>query len=192
MSEEPFLSRWSRLKKVARAEPQPVPPAPAEPGALPAVGERSGVAAEAPAPQGEVEAPAPLPDLDTLTPQSDFSPFMNAQVDPATRRQALKTLFADPQFNVMDGLDVYIDDYSKPDPLPEGWLAKLNQLERLGHYIEPEEAPAEGTMVAATDPAETAAPHAAGTPQRLASSDGAEAPAPAAQPGETGEIEGRK
>jgi hypothetical protein len=34
----------------------------------------------------------------------------------------------------MDGLDVYIDDYSKPDPLPEEWLGKLNQLARLGDY----------------------------------------------------------
>lgn len=189
MSEEPFLSRWSRLKKVARAEPQPVAVPPAQPVAPPAAGGPSGGVAPAPAPQAE--APAALPDLETLTPESDFSPFMNAEVDPATRRQALKTLFADPQFNVMDGLDVYIDDYSKPDPLPEGWLAKLNQLERLGHYIEPQEAPAEGTAAAA-GPAEPVAPHEPGTPQRLASSDGAAAPMPAAQPGETGEIEAGK
>jgi hypothetical protein len=50
----------------------------------------------------------------------------------------LKTLFQDPRFNVMDGLDVYIDDYSKPDPLPEGWLEKMNQVARLGEYREPD------------------------------------------------------
>jgi hypothetical protein len=66
---------------------------------------------------------------------------MQAEVDPGVRRQALKTLFQDPQFNVMDGLDVYIDDYSKPDPLPEGWLAKMNQVARLGAYVEPVAAP---------------------------------------------------
>jgi hypothetical protein len=38
-------------------------------------------------------------------------------VDPAIKRQALKKLFSDPRFNVMDGLDVYIDDYSTPSPL---------------------------------------------------------------------------
>ena len=65
---------------------------------------------------------------------------MQAEVDPATRRQALKTLFQDPRHNVMDGLDVYIDDYSKPDPLPEGWLAKMNQVARLGDF-RPQEPP---------------------------------------------------
>ena len=37
----------------------------------------------------------------------------------------------------MDGLDVYIDDYSKPDPIPESWLGRLNQMARLGDYQEP-------------------------------------------------------
>ena len=193
MSEEPFLSRWSRLKKVARAEPQPGAAPPAEPAARPAASGPAGVAAKAAeASVPKAEAPVPLPDPETLTPDSDFSPFMNAEVDPATRRQALKALFADPQFNVMDGLDVYIDDYSKPDPLPEGWLAKLNQLERLGHYIDPEEAPAEGVAAPVASARESIAPQDAGTPQGLVPSDGAAAPAPAAEPGETGEIEGRK
>ena len=120
-----FLSRWSRRKLAAKAGREP-PPAPvvAPPADFP-------VEARAPAlspiePPATAAEPAPLPPLESLTPESDFTPFMRADVDPATRRQALKTLFADPQFNVMDGLDVYIDDYSKPDPLPEGWLAKMN------------------------------------------------------------------
>ena len=37
----------------------------------------------------------------------------------------------DPRFNVMDGLDVYIDDYSKPDPIAPEVLAQLNQLKYL-------------------------------------------------------------
>jgi hypothetical protein len=57
---------------------------------------------------------------------------MAADVDPDLRRKALKTLFGDPHFNTMDMLDIYVDDYSKPDPLPEGWLEKLNQVSRLG------------------------------------------------------------
>jgi predicted phosphate transport protein (TIGR00153 family) len=51
-------------------------------------------------------------------------------------REALRSLFQDPHFNVMDGLDVYIDDYSKPDPIPESWLSQLNQMARLGAYEE--------------------------------------------------------
>jgi hypothetical protein len=66
---------------------------------------------------------------------------MQPGVDPGVKREALKTLLRDPRFNVMDGLDVYIDDYSKPDPLPVEWLGQLKQMERLGHYIEPEEKP---------------------------------------------------
>jgi hypothetical protein len=72
-------------------------------------------------------------------------------VDPDLRRQALKTLFQDPRFNVMDGLDVYIDDYSKPDPLPEGWLEKMNQVARLGAYEPPKEE-AEGERLEGAGP----------------------------------------
>ena len=141
-----FLSRWSRRKLAARAGRE-VPPAPV----IPVEAESPSVApSDAPRAAGEV---APLPPLESLTPESDFAPFMQAQVDPATRRQALKTLFSDPQFNVMDGLDVYIDDYSKPDPLPEGWLAKMNQVARLGDYLgsrEGEAPPGEGVPPAAS------------------------------------------
>jgi hypothetical protein len=31
----------------------------------------------------------------------------------------------------MDGLDVYIDDYSKPDPIPAAFLRALNQARGL-------------------------------------------------------------
>jgi hypothetical protein len=84
------------------------------------------------------QPPAPLPPVESLTPESDFAPFLREGVEEAVKRRALKTLFQDPRFNVMDGLDVYIDDYSKPDPLPEGWLEKLNQVARLGDYREPD------------------------------------------------------
>ena len=70
--------------------------------------------------------------MESLTPQSDFTPFMAPEVDAQTRSQALKALFADPHFNTMDMMDVYVDDYSKPDPLPASWLEKLEQLSHLG------------------------------------------------------------
>ncbi len=66
-----------------------------------------------------------LPPLESLTPESDFRPFMRAGTDAATRNAALKRLFADPQFNVMDGLDVYIDDYGKTEPVAPSLLARL-------------------------------------------------------------------
>jgi hypothetical protein len=96
---------------------------------------------------------------------------MQADVDPGVRRAALKKLFADPRFNVMDGLDTYIDDYSKPDPLPEGWLEKMTQVARLGDYQppKPEEEPADAEVVALdgapmTEPAPLAEPPAPVSP----------------------------
>jgi len=50
---------------------------------------------------------------------------MQPNVDATLRRAALKQLFRDPRFNVMDGLDTYIDDYTKADPIPEELVRKL-------------------------------------------------------------------
>jgi len=160
--DEGFLHRWSRLKR-GGAEPAEEAPLVPTPSAAP------------PATQPE----SPLPPLDALTADSDFAPFMRADIDPQLRADALKKLLHDPRFNVMDGLDVYIDDYSKPDPLPEGWLEKMNQVARLGIFKPQETAtPAEGQPVAVTG--ETAPEDALPAPETQAtqeSSNGAaEAP----------------
>jgi hypothetical protein len=47
------------------------------------------------------------------------------------RNAAMKKLFTDPHFNVMDGLDIYIDDYSKADPIPESMLRQMAGAEFL-------------------------------------------------------------
>lgn len=104
-----FLSRWSRLKREAREQPAPLP-------------------AAAPKTDG---VPRQLPPLEELDFDSDFRAFLDAKVDESLRRAALKKLFNDPRFNVMDGLDVYIDDYGKPDPLPEGMLERLAQWQNM-------------------------------------------------------------
>jgi uncharacterized protein DUF3306 len=138
VKDETFISRWSR-RKIESKTATPPPP------------EESAPAPLAPVDRAEPaeQPPAPLPPLESLTPESDFAPFMQPEVDPGLKRQALKTLFQDPQFNVMDGLDVYIDDYSKPDPLPEGWLEKLEQVKRLGIFTPAEEKPPEGAVAQA-------------------------------------------
>ena len=46
----------------------------------------------------------------------------------------MKKLFSDPHFNVMDGLDTYIDDYGKPDPIPLSMLRRMNQSAVLGLF----------------------------------------------------------
>lgn len=106
---EEFLSRWSRRKREAREAPP----------------------AAAPARPPEAEAPPVLPPLETLTPDSDFSGFLHPKVDDKLRRAALKKLFSDPHFNVMDGLDVYIDDYSKDDPIPEAMMKELRHAQDI-------------------------------------------------------------
>jgi hypothetical protein len=69
--------------------------------------------------------------LANLTPDSDFTQFLRQEISEEVRRKAMKTLFADPHFNVMDGLDTYIDDYSLEDPIPPEMMALLNQAKTL-------------------------------------------------------------
>lgn len=133
------LRRWSQRKLAVKreersgtAQAEAVPDqAPASqagapaPRAAPAVAAREidaerSVADAAPAVARETAvqpSAAALPPLDSLTFESDFTAFMQPGVDENVRRKALRALLRDPRFNVMDGLDVYIDDYSKPDPI---------------------------------------------------------------------------
>jgi len=81
------------------------------------------------------DAPLPtLADVAKLTRQSDYSPFVQPGVSAEVRNAALKQLFSDPHFNVMDGLDTYIDDYGKPDPIPLAMLRRLHQSRVLGLF----------------------------------------------------------
>jgi Protein of unknown function (DUF3306) len=141
MTDEPFISRWSRRKSAAKtAVPLEKPPELAENVAPPLPVEA------APA------APEPLPPVESLTPESDFAAFMKPDVDPSLKREAFKKLIEDPRFNVMDGLDVYIDDYSQPDPLPEGWLEKMTQMRYLGIFKEDEKDAEDAEKAAKTEP----------------------------------------
>ncbi len=156
MAEDNFLSRWSRRKLEARAGASEPPPA--APVATPAA-----PAAEATPPVPAPAERAPLPPVESLTPESDFTPFMNPEVDGETRSKALKALFTDPHFNTMDMMDVYVDDYSKPDPIPASWMDKLEQLSHLGDRGGRDRAEAERQRALAQQQA-GGEPGAAGTP----------------------------
>lgn len=108
MADERFLQRWSRLKTQGA-------PLPADAVAPVAAAEDKAVALPAPT----------LDDVAALTSESDYSVFLGDGVDTAVRRLAMKKLFADPHFNVVDGLDIYMGDYSKPDPVSPAMLAAL-------------------------------------------------------------------
>ena len=168
-----FLSRWSRLKRESGKAPVADPkerPVPAQDGG--AVKPAEGKAADAPA----APPPQPLPPVESLTFDSDFTAFMKPEVGEVLKRQALKTLFQDPRFNVMDGLDVYIDDFSKPDPLPDGWLDKMN-LSRLGDYRPPAEEAPEPLAEAPESEEKEPQKEALATPAESVPSDTLEAPA---------------
>jgi hypothetical protein len=104
-----FLSRWSRLKRQASVE---VPVVASDPQVLP-----SSVAGENVTLQ-----------IDSGT---DLTAMLREELSEAVRRQTLKAIFADPHFNVMDGLDTYIDDYSISEPIPPEMMATLNQARFL-------------------------------------------------------------
>ena len=132
-----FFSRWSRRKQGLETA-EPAKPQTEQSPAVAAGGQANlpSHAAESPAahavnstaaPEAEAQRP-PLPTLDdarALTPSSDFQPFMQPGVAAEVRNTAVKKLFTDPHFNVMDGLDIYIGDYNTPDPLPPGMLQKM-------------------------------------------------------------------
>lgn len=123
MSAEGFFHRWSRLKGEAGTGTDTDTPAAATP-----VGPRE----LAPATDPDSEAQARLPtlqDVDSLDAGSDYSPFVAQGVDKAVHRQALKKLFLDPHFNLKDGLDIYMDDYNKPDPVSAAMLGALQHAQ---------------------------------------------------------------
>jgi hypothetical protein len=155
-----FLGRWAKRKNDALqgkpldepapsrllAEPQ-VSLAKGAPGASavalsPAAGAKPGAVAGAsnPEPAGAEQAPLTLEDVQGLTKDSDFKPFMSKAVEPGVRNAAMKKLFTDPHFNVMDRMDIYIDDYSQPDPLPASMLRQMTSAKFLKLFDDEEEA----------------------------------------------------
>lgn len=133
MSAGRFLSRWSQ-RKLSQAAPVDTPPDEALAGA-------AVVPSSSPVTNAEPDAPLDLPDPAKLTLESDFTAFLKEEVGEAVRRQALKKLFNDPHFNVMDGLDIYIDDYSVSEPIPPEMLAKLRSASEWLAGREDEAAP---------------------------------------------------
>lgn len=151
-----FFSRWSRRKAqvnqgegtTLKVQPEglapvaPLSPTPAT--AAVAASSPASVSAPAPAPAAPTtvgtDAPASaapakptLQDVEQLDAKSDYRSFVAPDVDPEVRNAAFKKLFhTDPHFNVMDGLDVYIDDYNTPNPLPVAIMKTLVQARAMG------------------------------------------------------------
>ena len=142
-----FLGRWARRKNDAlQGKPleEPVlvvPPVPLPVAAAPGSAVAAVAGQETP-PNDEVPEPLrelSLDDAKLLTKDSDFKPFMASNVGPEVRNAAMKKLFADPHFNVMDGLDIYIDDYSISEPIPEAMLRQMTSAKFLKLFDDEEE-----------------------------------------------------
>src|SRR5690606_26584969 len=142
-----FLQRWSRRKAEAREAGVRDDELPDQP--LPEAAD-----AAVPVPAGEASEPAepPPPTLDdvrAVTPDSDFATLdahraavRGGRLAPAVKNAALKNLSSDPHYSVMDGLDTYIDDYSKLEPLPAPLLRRLVSARTLALFDDEADPPA--------------------------------------------------
>ena len=139
MTDEPeFLRRWARRKRAAGkpSEPDPVPgddgqgPS-ADSGKVAAVGENPD---SADSPTAEPEA-LDLPDIDSLTAESDFTPFMKPGVPEALKNRALRKLWRiNPVFGRLDGLNDYDGDFTDAASV----VKDLKTLYKVGRGFLPE------------------------------------------------------
>lgn len=143
--DESRLSRWSRRKRQSGHERNhPADPVDSDENKTsdnsPVIEEpeQSGVAAQSDEAEKAVNGAsaseqvrereltdADMPDIDSLTPDSDFKPFMSKGVSHALRRKALRKLFASPFFQIRDGLDDYDDDFTSFAPLGDTVTADM-------------------------------------------------------------------
>ncbi|MES2586592.1 MAG: DUF3306 domain-containing protein [Pseudomonadota bacterium] len=146
-----FLNRWSRLKSGEQLEP--------EKKSGDQVKQELTTNPEAQQPTKDIQDAGPsvsledVEKIDRFAP--DFSAFMRPDVDPAVQQAAMKKMFSDPHFNVMDGLDIYIDDYSKPDPIPLEMLKRMVQSDMLNIFRK-DESDTLSTQAVANEPPESA------------------------------------
>lgn len=120
---EPFVDRWSRLKRAAAEETQDGPSV--EPPA------------EA-APPSAALTDRDMPPVEDLSADSDYTPFLSPKVSEPLRRLALRKLFHSDDFNVCDGLDDYAEDFTRFAGL--AGLVTAEMKHRLQRLLDAEQA----------------------------------------------------
>ena len=146
MTDEPeFLRRWSRRKRAAReAEDGPSAPEPEDFERTAEDKPEPGDRRESPA--GD-EEPLELPDIDSLTADSDFTPFMKPGVPTELKNRALRKLWrVNPVFGHLDGLNDYDGDFTDAATVVKD-LKTLYKVGR-GFLPDPEEQTAEAESAA--------------------------------------------
>lgn len=139
--ESSFLRRWSERKVQAREQE-------GQPKIIEPVSESS----------IKELTDADMPALDSLNENSDYKGFFSPKVSETLRRQALRKLFQLPQFNVMDGLDVYQEDFTQFTSLGDIVTQEMRHrleveakriTQSLSEAAELNESPADGTVIEA-------------------------------------------
>lgn len=117
-ADEPFLSRWSRRKQASREQPSAPAVAPDEEAAAHPLEAQAAVEPAGHPEEGlPGDEPPELPPLESLTEESDFSAFMHGTVDPALRRLALRKMWGNPKYGIVDPLDPFRADFAAFTPL---------------------------------------------------------------------------
>lgn len=132
LRDEGFLGRWSRRKLETRGEPDAQPEF-VEPAAVDVTTPEPRVTEPVPEPPSDAD----MPPLASLNADSDVSGFLSPRVSDGLRKAALQRLFQQPEFNVMDGLDDYCEDYRNFKPLGEVITADMrHRLEVIQQRLE--------------------------------------------------------
>lgn len=133
---EPFLARWSRLKRTGE-----VAPAPTEPGADAPSAEGAPVPAAMPEP-GRAAGPRPadlaaLPSVDSITAATDIRGFLVPGVPAELARAALRRAWsADPAIRDFIGLSENAHDFNDPASIPGfGPLAPGTDVRRMAEQV---------------------------------------------------------
>ncbi|SEF97445.1 DUF3306 domain-containing protein [Vibrio hangzhouensis] len=141
-----FLSRWSQRKLEEQSEQQAKPEEEAvlvdeESVDLPFADEQSSAHGNI----SDNQDQKPETDIDSEDGELSISQLLaNTEVDKAVKKAALRKLFMQPEFNVVDGLNDYDHDYSAVKPLAtdvaetlRGWVKDVE--ENLEQHEELEE-----------------------------------------------------
>ncbi|MBY6187380.1 DUF3306 domain-containing protein [Marinobacter hydrocarbonoclasticus] len=132
-----FLSRWQQRKADVAQEEQDAQALETQHAEAEEVAE-SGPSAEATAAeaaesqqtgaqaeQAEATEEAPLPDPETIEQGGSFADYLKPGVDPTQRKEALRALWKQPQYNIRDGLCEYDLDYAAQPKLSAAVAAEV-------------------------------------------------------------------
>lgn len=113
-SETSFVSRWSRLKHEAAKDTETATIENTTSSNTAADNTEPGLKQ---ASSTRILTDEDMPDIESLTPESDYTDFLSPGVSDALRKRALRTLFHGEAFNIRDGLDEYDDDFTQFEKL---------------------------------------------------------------------------